>query len=169
MNVVKRSLFALLAGELFMVLSAHAKPAIEEIADPTLPDIAAVHYVPGNAPVILYNPFLCKQAGRALCEFYRYHEYGHIALRHHERKDMTAQEKEEEADQWAARHAPAPVVLAAWHYFSSGGGSTPIHGDGRTRAARLMEERKLVAGLSPPMDNGQQRAFNHPAISALAL
>ena len=171
MKGVKRSLFALLAGELLMVLSAQAKPVIEEIADPTLPDIAAVHYVPGKNPVILYNPFLCKQAGRALCEFYRYHEYGHIALRHHERKDISAEVKEEEADQWAARHAPMPVVLAAWRYFSSGGGATPVHGDGRTRAARLIDERKLVAGLSlqPGPDDSRQPTPAYPAFSALAL
>ncbi len=35
-----------------------------------------------SAATILYNPHLCRQAGRALCEFYRYRKYGHIELRH---------------------------------------------------------------------------------------
>jgi hypothetical protein len=83
---------------------------------------------------------LCRQAGPALCEFYRYHEYGHIALRHHERNDSNHQQKEQEADRWAAQHAPAPAVLAAWHFFSSGGGGTSVHGDGPTRAARLSSQ-----------------------------
>ncbi len=126
----------LLAG-LFLTLPVTAKSPIEEIADTSLPDIAAVHHEPGKSPVILYNPILCKQAGPALCEFYRYHEYGHIALRHHERTDITVQQKEEEADRWAAQRAPLRSILAAWKFFSSGGGTTPMHGDGPTRAARL--------------------------------
>jgi len=128
----------LLAG-IFLTLPVTAKSPIEEIADASLPDIAAVHHEPGKSPVILYNPFLCKQAGPALCEFYRYHEYGHIALRHHERTDISAQQKEREADRWAAQRAPIRSILAAWQFFSSGGGSTPVHGDGPTRAARLSE------------------------------
>lgn len=168
MKVSVKCLLTLIAGELFVALSAQAKPAVEEIADPTLPDIAAVHYVAGQGPVILFNPILCKQAGRALCEFYRYHEYGHIALRHHERNTIGIKEKEREADRWAARHAPRPVVLAAWHYFSSGGGATPMHGDGPTRAARLIEgskpdTRTAAAGELP-------RPVPHAvALSALAL
>lgn len=129
---------AMLAG-LLPASTAHTDPLIEEIADPGLPDIAAVHYEPGTSPVILYNPFLCKQAGQALCTFYRFHEYGHIALQHHKRKGLSAKQKEREADRWAAQRAPMTSIVAAWHFFSSGGGSTPIHGDGPTRAARLTE------------------------------
>ena len=122
---------------LFLALPVAAKPLVAEIADPTLPDIAAVQHQPGRAPIILYNPLLCRQAGPALCEFYRYHEYGHLILRHHDRPGMSAQQKEWEADRWAAQHAPAHAILAAWHFFSSGGGASPVHGDGPTRAARL--------------------------------
>lgn len=169
MKVSLSSLFTLLVGELFLALSAQAKPMVEEIADPTLPDIAAVHYVPGQVPVILYNPYLCKQAGPALCEFYRYHEYGHIVLRHHERNEISRKQKEQEADEWAARHAPAPVILAAWHYFSSGGGATPVHGDGPTRAARLRDGRKLLAGISPENNDHKSRLRTARQLSALAL
>ena len=132
-------LLGLVLAGVFLTLPVTAKSPIEEIADASLPDIAAVHHEPGKTPVILYNPILCKQAGPALCEFYRYHEYGHIALRHHERTDISAQVKEQEADRWAAQRAPLRSILAAWQYFSSGGGATPVHGNGPTRAARLTE------------------------------
>ena len=65
---------SLLVWALCAASSAQALPPIKELADPSLPDIAAVEYAPGKGPVIVYNPFLCKQAGRDLCEFYRYHE-----------------------------------------------------------------------------------------------
>ncbi|MFQ5644731.1 MAG: hypothetical protein ACE5FQ_13690 [Thiogranum sp.] len=131
-------------------MSAQARHKVEEIADPSLPDIAAVHFIPGKAPVILYNPILCRQAGRALCEFYRHHEYGHIELNHYKRDDLTAREKESEADRWAARHAPLPVVMAAYRFFSSGGGATPIHGNSQERAARLLTRtEKLQIARSP--------------------
>ena len=120
-------LLAWLLSGLFTLFPAQASPPVQERADPSLPDIAAVQYEPGTGPVIRYNPYLCKQAGRDLCEFYRYHEYGHIALRHHERSEVSVQQKEEEADRWAAAHAPRKVVLAAWRFFSAGGGSTPLH------------------------------------------
>lgn len=125
--------------------SAQAMPEVEERADLTLPDIAAVQTEPGKAPVILYNPILCHQAGRSLCEFYRYHEYGHLQLRHHKRKDLSIQQKEQEADRWAATHAPLRVVMAAYRYFSNGGGSSPFHGEARSRAARLLMPTENVA------------------------
>jgi hypothetical protein len=125
--------------------SAQAMHKVEERADLTLPDIAAVHVEPGQAPVILYNPVLCKQAGRSLCEFYRYHEYGHLALRHHKRNDISIQQKEQEADRWAATHAPLRVVLAAYRFFSNGGGSSPFHGESRSRAVRLLVRTDTVA------------------------
>jgi hypothetical protein len=124
--------------------SAQAMQEVEERADLTLPDIAAVHTEPGQAPVILYNPMLCKQAGRALCEFYRYHEYGHLELRHYKRHNISIQQKEQEADRWAATHAPLHVVMAAYRYFSKGGGSSPFHGEGRSRAARLLMRTENV-------------------------
>lgn len=145
-------LISLLLGGLFTLHTAQATRPIEEFADPSLPDIAAVNYVPGQAPFILYNPFLCKQAGPELCQFYRYHEYGHIALRHYERSDISVKEKESEADRWAARHAPRHVVMAAWRFFSAGGGSTPVHGNGATRAARLLNARDLLAFAGKPRD-----------------
>jgi hypothetical protein len=140
------------AGILF-TWSAQAMQKVEERADPTLPDIAAVHTEPGKAPVILYNPMLCKQAGRALCEFYRYHEYGHLELRHYKRSDISVQQKEEQADRWAATHAPLRVVMAAYRYFSNGGGSSPSHGEGRSRAARLLIRTEKLALSNGPAGN----------------
>lgn len=137
--------------------SAQAMQGVEERADPTLPDIAAVHTEPGQAPVILYNPMLCKQAGRALCEFYRYHEYGHLELRHYKRNDISIQQKEQEADRWAATHAPFRVVIAAYRYFSNGGGSSPFHGEGRSRAARLLMRTENLALSNGPADKRRIR------------
>ena len=145
--------YLLVMGVLFTAGRVQAAPTVEERADPSLPDIAAVEYTPGKAPVIVYNPFLCKQAGRELCEFYRYHEYGHIALRHYDRSDISLEHKEEEADRWAAQHAPRGIVLAACRFFLAGGGATPVHGDGRTRAARLVDARNLVAFARRPVGN----------------
>lgn len=169
MNIRIYALSVLLIFGLCTLLPATANQPVEERADPSLPDIAAVQYEPGKGPVIRYNPYLCKQAGPELCQFYRYHEYGHIALRHYDRNDISLQQKEEEADRWAATHAPRQVVIAAWRFFAAGGGATPMHGDGPTRAARLVDARNLVAlgPYSPPVrpDNDSlPRSF-----SALAL
>lgn len=119
--------------------------AIAEIAVPSLPDIAAVQMLPNNAHVVLYNPSLCRKAGHALCMFYRYHEYGHLVLKHTQRHDLTRQEKEAEADRWAAQHAPLASVIAAYQYFSNGRGGSPMHGTGHNRASRM------VARLENPL------------------
>jgi len=117
--------------------------AIREIADPMLPDIAMVRFAPGKQPVILYNPMLCRQAGPALCEFYRFHEYGHIVLRHNERDHLSIQEQEREADEWAARNAPFTSVMAAFRFFSAGGGASPVHGLSEKRAARMITRQSI--------------------------
>jgi hypothetical protein len=167
---VRRSVvLTLLACGWATVISTQDASAIEEIPDPSLPDIAAVQYRPGNGPVIVYNPYLCQQAGRELCEFYRYHEYGHIALRHYDRKDISAREKEEQADRWAARHAPSEIVRTAWRFFAAGGGSTPTHGDGPTRAARLVEARNLLALAGRLPDNRSDPEPLPSSFNALAL
>lgn len=168
MTTKTSGIVSLLLGGLLTLHAAQAKTPVEEFADPSLPDIAAVTYVPGKAPIILYNPFLCKQAGRELCLFYRYHEYGHIALRHYERDDISRKEKESEADRWAARHAPRHVVMAAYRFFSAGGGATPLHGDGATRAARLLDTRNLVA-FAPKPHGYNDREPAKLAFDALAL
>ena len=119
-------------------INPYQRLAVSEIAVPSLPDIAAVQLLPNRAHVVLYNPALCQKAGRILCEFYRYHEYGHIVLKHTQRQDLTRQEKEAEADRWAAQHAPLPCVIAAYRYFSTGQGGSLLHGTGRNRAARMI-------------------------------
>jgi hypothetical protein len=157
--------YVLAAGVLFSAASVQATSPIEERADPSLPDIAAVKYEPGQGPVIVYNPFLCKQAGRELCEFYRYHEYGHIALRHYDRNDISREQKEEEADRWAAQHAPRNIVLVAWRFFSAGGGATPVHGDGATRAARLIDARNLIASADRTPDHRGSQPLSFDALA----
>ncbi|WP_455233930.1 hypothetical protein [Thiogranum longum] len=163
-------LFLIAAAGFSPLLTAHAVQQVEERADPSLPDIASVQFSPGKAPMILFNPILCLQAGRALCEFYRYHEYGHIEMRHNERHDLSVQEKEREADRWAAEHAPFASVMAAYRFFASGGGSTPIHGKGRERAARMVgraERVSLSGGSEAPavkQDSQLRRAYPRNAL-----
>jgi hypothetical protein len=159
----------LLGGASGGVSPAAAAPPVEEVADPALPDIAALQFAPGRAPFIVYNPVLCQQAGPDLCLFYRYHEYGHLALRHFARRDISREQKEAQADRWAARHAPPRVVRAAWRFFSSGGGTTLVHGDGPTRAARLVEARSLLAFADGAVIGGGDRHPLHAPFPAFAL
>ena len=130
---------------LLPVLPAEALQKVKELAVPTLPDIAMVRVMPGGEHVIYYNPILCREAGPALCEFYRYHEYAHIELRHHERNELSAREKEREADRWAAQHAPFTSVMAAYRFFSAGGGGTPLHGASSSRAERMLARTESVS------------------------
>ena len=109
---------------------------VPEIPDFTLQDFAEVKVMRGQGPVIVFNPLVCAQAGRALCQFSRWHEYGHIVLGHPLRR-LKPERMEVEADRWAAQNAPRDVVLAAYYFFLSGGGASPVHGEGRQRAARL--------------------------------
>jgi hypothetical protein len=109
---------------------------VPEIPDPQLPDIAMVTVDGWGRPIIIYNPNICQQAGPALCEFYKWHEYGHIMMGH----TLIAkwpQIKELEADCWAAKNAPPYALQAAYQWFLSGGGSSPVHGFGPQRAERI--------------------------------
>jgi len=119
---------------------AHDNAPIFEIPNPNLPDIAGVRSIEGVGTVIFYNPALCAKAGQELCEFFRMHEYGHIAMGHLtvSNPDQETRKREEaEADRWAAKNAPTYAVKAAHRHFQSGGGETPVHGTGRERATRI--------------------------------
>lgn len=120
--------------------------AIFEIPDPNLPDIAIVSSVEEVGTVIFYNPVLCTQAGVELCQFFRMHEYGHIAMGHLSNNipnQETRKREEAEADRWAAQNASSYAVRAAYRHFQAGGGETPVHGAGKDRAARVA----LYAGI----------------------
>jgi len=149
-----------------LLLPVQGMQKVKELAVPSLPDIAMVRFVPGKEPVILYNPILCREAGRALCEFYRFHEYAHIELRHHERDELSLQEKESEADRWAAQHAPLASVMAAYRFFSAGGGGTPMHGNSRRRAERMLartETESLFAGANNLPEAGPRLSQGYAA------
>ncbi|CUI01123.1 hypothetical protein PHA8399_03264 [Leisingera aquaemixtae] len=111
----------------------------QEIPNPQLGDIAMVTNRPDGIPVIIYNPVLCQRLGYNLCEFYKYHEYGHIALSHTTSRRLHPVAVEAEADCWAARHAPWSAVEAGFQWFMQGGGSGLHHGTGRQRAARVQD------------------------------
>jgi hypothetical protein len=116
---------------------AMAQIGVPERPNPNLPDIAMVQLTP-NGPVIFYNPTLCNKLGAFVCNFYRWHEYGHVNLSHGYVPNYP-QIQEHEADCWAAGNAPCPIVRAAWQFFINGGGGTPVHGPGPVRAQRLQQ------------------------------
>ena len=160
------TVFVFLVTAFVVLLPAQGVPKVREVAVPSLPDIAMVRFVPGKQPMILYNPILCREAGPALCEFYRFHEYAHIQLRHHERDDLSRQEKESEADRWAAQHAPLASVMAAYRFFSAGGGSTPIHGSSSHRAERMLARTEPVglrAAGRTPVEKGRKLSESYAA------
>lgn len=135
---MSRAFAALLIG---FFVSLPSLGQVPEIADPQLPDIAMVTVLPDGRPVIIYNPITCQQIGPALCGFYRAHEYCHISLGHAIRQ-MWPEQRELEADCCAARNASQAEAVAAYQWFSAGGGSSPIHGFGQQRAARIVACRK---------------------------
>jgi hypothetical protein len=96
--------------------------------------------VEGVGTVIYYNPVLCVEAGPELCQFFRMHEYGHIAMGHLSNTnpdEETRKREEAEADIWAAQNVASRSVQAAYRHFQAGSGDTPIHGAGKERAARV--------------------------------
>lgn len=129
---------ALLIGA---VASLHVTAQVQEIANPQLPDIAMVTVLPNGQPVIIYNPVMCQQIGPALCGFYRTHEYCHISLGHTIRQ-IWPQQRELEADCCAGRNASDAEASAAYEWFSAGGGTSPTHGFGQQRAARILACRR---------------------------
>ncbi len=120
---------------ILLVMSMQAG-AVEEIPDPTLGDIAIVRLNASGQPEIRYNPQICDRAGLLLCRFYRAHEYGHIAMGHAYSRTLP-QQREAEADCWAAKNAPPAEVREALRWFSRGGGTSWHHGTGAQRAARV--------------------------------
>jgi hypothetical protein len=130
-----KSFFVFLVTMIALPLTGCAQ--VPEIPDRRLQDIAMVTVLPNGQPVIIYNPVLCQQMGSALCGFYRAHEHCHVSLGHTIRQ-MWPQQRELEADCCAARNATGVEAEAAYRWFSSGGGTSPIHGFGAQRAARIL-------------------------------
>lgn len=113
-----------------------AQIRVPEIPNPMLPDIAMVQLTP-SGPVIIYNPNACAAVGPFVCEFFRWHEYGHVMLGHGYVPNWP-QVQEFQADCWAGANAPPAAVQAALQFFMNGGGGTPIHGPGPVRAQRIV-------------------------------
>lgn len=145
-----------------------------EIARTNFNDIAAVFPAaqygvqsPTGA-VIVYNPMICQQIGAA-CVFFKYHEHGHVALRHHLvhlTGNVPPMIRERDADRWAANNAPPQAIYVAWQLFYTGGSSSNWHtyGHPRDRAYRLcrfaQQAGKWLANHNcPPPANPQ--LFNY--------
>jgi hypothetical protein len=128
--------FSLLLIAITCLATNQSHAGILEIADPNLPDIAMVTTLSNGRPVVIYNPILCNQVGPLLCGFFRAHEHCHVELGHTIRHTWP-QQKEFEADCCAARNISQAQLNAAYQWFVSGRGGSPIHGLGYQRAARI--------------------------------
>lgn len=126
-------------------------PAIREIADPSLRDVAVAVYDSAH-PVIYYNPGLMQRFGPEMKAFFLAHERAHIELRHTRssalraepgERDSLLQAKELEADCLAARRLGAEhagASMAAVHFFARLGDMhfDNEHPPGAARAARIL-------------------------------
>jgi len=89
----------------------------------------------GNKIVVM-NPVACQRYGRKLCSFFHAHEMAHHQLRHFDR-NISVQQKEAEADRYAARVVSPAARNAAQQFFASGRGGSPYHGTSLQRMARV--------------------------------
>jgi len=126
-------------------------PAVQEIADVSLRDVAVAVYDPVH-PVIYYNPVLMDRFSPELDSFFMAHEHAHIALRHTRssalrtepgRRSRVLQDKELEADCLAARRlgsAQRSATLAAVRFFSRMGNTQfdAEHPTGTERARQIL-------------------------------
>jgi len=108
---------------------------VREVAVPGMRGIASAGYR-GNQVTIEYNPRTCARLGPDLCSFFRAHEYGHVVLRHLQRK-TPVRRAEYEADVWASRNTTPAARAAAIRYFQSGNGGSMRHGSPSSRASRV--------------------------------
>ncbi len=124
----------------FFSFSASAKTQTPEIPNAQFNDIAAVfpHQGSPTGAIIVYNPLICRQIGRA-CAFFRTHEHGHVALGHHFQQGIHPVARERDADRFGATHSDPRAVYAAWRLFKGGGSSSNWHtyGSPDQRAHRL--------------------------------
>lgn len=112
---------------------------VPEIPDPNLPDVAMVVSSPTYGTVILYNPVFCQQMGLA-CGFVRAHEYAHIALGHSLMLPSAfPNNREAEADCWAAQNSHPDEIFAAVQLFRNGLSSSnwQLYGSPSQRAERI--------------------------------
>ncbi len=130
---------------------APAAPAIREIPDAALRDVAVAVY-DSLHPVIYYNPGLMERFGPEMRDFFLAHERAHIELRHTRSsalraepgiRDSLLQAKELEADCLAAQRLGRDQVgasMAAVHFFARLGEMhfDNEHPPGATRAARIL-------------------------------
>ena len=89
----------------------------------------------GNAVVVM-NPAACRRLGPNLCNFFKAHEMAHHQLGHFDR-NITVQQKEAEADLYAASVVSPASRSAAQQFFASGRGGSSRHGSSQQRLARV--------------------------------
>ena len=105
----------------------------------------------GNRLVVM-NPSACRRLGPDLCTFFRAHEMAHHQLGHFSR-NISVQQKEAEADRYAASVVSPAAQNAAQQFFASGRGGSWRHGSSQQRMARVSapqqsETQAAVAGTA---------------------
>ena len=115
----------------------------------------------GNAVVVM-NPAACRRLGPDLCSFFKAHEMAHHQLKHFDR-NISVQQKEAEADRYAASVVSPAARSAAQKFFASGQGGGSKHGTSQQRLARVS-----VSRMGVPKKNGQRQTNGQVATSSQA-
>ncbi len=127
---------------------------VPEYPDPTLNDIAATHLDGWGNYFILYNPANGRAAGPLVSDFFRAHEYAHVAHRDSHRYGSSPSPEiaiavETEADRyatdvWALRN-PAVLDAAEAFFFNAGHASDGMHPSGIERSQNIAARRRFIA------------------------
>ena len=120
----------------------------------------------GNAVVVM-NPAACRRLGPDLCSFFKAHEMAHHQLGHFSR-NISVQQKEAEADQYAASVVSPAARSAAQQYFASGQGGGSRHGTSQQRLARVSGSKQTgrKAVVRSPVAARSPSTVDKPVVQA---
>lgn len=105
-----------------------------------------------GTPIVVMNPAACRRLGPELCSFFKAHERAHHTLGHFNR-NISVQQKEAEADRYAASVVSPAARMAAQRFFASGRGGGMRHGSSQQRLARVSVDSRSL----PQFQNGSTR------------
>ena len=120
----------------FGIFQSDSEAQVREVHSILLNDLGVARLDRQGNPYVTINPVRCRQLGPELCEFFRQHEYGHVNLKHLERR-INPRQAEIEADCYAAKNVSPDVAKAASDWFNSGNGASRVHGSSQQRADRV--------------------------------
>lgn len=143
------------------VLSFNTPSEAQQIREYQRRFIGDIGYAAVNrqgTPIVVMNPSACRRLGPELCSFFKAHERAHHTLGHFNR-NISVQQKEAEADRYAASVVSPTIRAAAQNYFASGRGSSRQHGSSQQRLARVSNSQ-----TTSNRDYGRSRSrASHPA------